>query len=143
MRIALSLLTLALLVFGGHALASGDDDTAGQATSKDAQQLDRLKARLDALEMETAYLRSREAALTAYVLLNERRAFGLQALAAKARTEGFENKKIPAPSRVTLMAGLDGYARSLVTNLPKLTKQDAARLKKLTAFRRLKRIDSK
>jgi len=142
MRIALGLLTLTLLIFGGHALASGDDvepgKSAGEPARKAAGTMKQLKLRLEALEMETAYLRSREAALTAYVLLNEQRGRSLDAVTTKAREQGFEKSKTPTPSRITLLTGLEGFAASLSVRLPALTKEEAALLKKLTAFRRLK-----
>ena len=103
--------------------------------------MEQLKERLAALEMETAYLRSREAALTTYILLNEQRANALTAVGAKARQEGFENRKTPTPSRVTLLRGIEALATSLYIQLPTPTKEEASLLKKLAAFRRLKQLD--
>jgi hypothetical protein len=138
MRIALALLTASLLVFSVHALASGDEPEAAGADD-----IADLKARIEALEIEGSYLRSREQALTRYILLNEQRADGLSALIAKVRREGFENKSIPAPSRVSLMAGLDGLAGSLRASLPVVSRDEVALLKKATAHRKLHRLDTK
>ena len=85
MRIAIGLLTALLLVFCVHTLATGDegaDGTPGGDAASNAEQISELKARIEALEIESRYLQSRELALTRYVLLNARRADGLNAACA-------------------------------------------------------------
>jgi hypothetical protein len=141
MRIALGLLTALLLVFCVHTLATGDEggDTPGSdgASSVNAEDIRELRARIEALELESRLLRSRDVTLTTYVLLNERRANVLNALVAKARKEGFENNRIPAPSRVSLLAGLDALADDMRDDLPRLTKDEQTLIKKLKVHRKM------
>ena len=148
MRTALGLLTALLLVLGVHALASGDEPApadepaAGDeaVSAADAEAFKRLEARVEALELEAQYLRSREAALTRYILLNRKRSEGMNRVVAKAREQGFENNRIPAPSRITLLAGLDSLAGSMRSELPELTRAESSLLKKATAHRKLHQI---
>ena len=129
MRIAHSLLLATALVLGAHALASGDESGGDD--------MDQMKARLDALELETEYLRSREAALTNYIMLNKARSNAMLRSIRKTRDEGFEMNRIPAPSRVTLMSGLEVMAASLQKDLPTVSKSEGALLKKADATRKL------
>ena len=149
MRIVFGILTISCLLLGLHALALGDDSDGGPETATetpapapaatdtapagDAQALRRLSLRLEALELQVEYLASREESLTQYVLANEQRARGLELLAANMRKLGFENRKIPVDSRIALLKGLEGMAKSLRQDLPKLTKEQASQLKKLRA----------
>lgn len=151
MRIVFGILTISCLLLGLHALALGDDSDGGPETATetpapapapaatnaapagDAEALRRLSLRLEALELRVKYLASREESLTQYVLANEQRAKGLDLLAANVRKLGFENRKIPVDSRIALLKGLEGMAKSLRQDLPKLTKEQANQLKKLRA----------
>jgi hypothetical protein len=123
--ITFSLILGSMLVFAAQGLARGGEDEA----STPAAQLKVLRAEVDGLQKEVRYLRSREDALTRYAVANEARAAGLQAMVKKARIEGFEANRIPANSRVTLMAGLEKLAASLRADLPKLTKKQTVMLK--------------
>ncbi len=121
MRILASLLLVSTVVLGVNALATGDD--AKPTTDK----------RLDALETQVDYLRSREAALSAYVLRNAARADALDALVTKVTKEGFTKRAIPTTSRESLLAGLKALAADLRQDLPELTEEETLALKKLEA----------
>ena len=148
MRIAVGLLTITLLVLGVHTLARGDDGDAGggQATAAPgaapaADDVKVLRARLEALELEVAFLRAREEAVTAYLLQGKERSESFAATGAQARQQGFEHSKTPTPSRVTLLRGLEAVWKSVGTDLPDRTKEDRALLKRITAHRKLNRLD--
>ena len=85
------------------------------------------------LEFQVEYLRAREVALTKYVLLNERRAAGLEDIARRSRAAGFEAKSIAVDSRRILLGGLETLAASLRKDLPALTREEQLLLKKIQA----------
>ena len=124
MRSSTHSLTLGLvlgtaLVFGVQFFASGsahgDEEEAAAVKPSDVKA---MRAQIGALQKQVEYLRSREDALTAYVLANDARAASFQDYVKKARTQGFLNKAIPAESRTTLLLGLDGLAESMRAELP-------------------------
>lgn len=121
---ALALATAVLVVLGAHVLAG-----AGEPSPMEG-----LIRRVELLESQAAYLRAREASLSAYVLANGTRAKDLIALADKAETEGFTSKALPAASRETLLAGLRAMAASLSEGLPALTPEETRLLKHLEAL---------
>lgn len=121
MRIATTLVVLIVLVFGIFAVARAREDEAEKKS---------LDEQIEALEVQVEYLRSREKALTAYVLLNEKRAAGLEVVARRSRAAGFEANRIPVDSRRILLRGMEDLARSLRQDLPAVTKVERALLKK-------------
>lgn len=121
---ALVLGTAVLLVLGAHVLAGADEPARDAA----------LQRRVEVLEGYVEYLRSREAALTGYLLANEGRAADLEALADQAAREGFTARSIPAASRETLLAGLRAMAASLREGLPAPTPEERQRLKRIEAL---------
>jgi len=133
MRIALGLLTVTLLILGAHTLAQGDDASGGD-------DMESLKARVEALEYETEYLRSREAALTTYILANETRSKLFAAAGARARAEGYEKNRNPVPAREAFLRGSEAVWASMGTDLPAVTKDQSGLLKRADAHRRLKRV---
>ena len=144
MRIAITTLAVLVLTFGAFSLARGDDDAAGKtAAGKKAggtkaveNALVKMQAEMTALRMEVGYLRDREAALSAYILKNDERGRGLQAVVQRARAAGFEANRIPVDSRKILLGGLEAAAVSIGRGLPALTESQAGLLKKLAAFRK-------
>ena len=137
MRIALVILTVLVLTFGFLAFAQGDE--ALPAVTPKA--LAELTARVEALQAEVEYLRSREDALRAYVLANDQRAKGLMDVVARARRAGFEANRIPVDSRKILMSGLEAAAKSLQKGLPAVTPAEAKLLKQITRLRRAAKLD--
>ncbi len=131
MRFALITLSLLAITFGGISLARGED---GSANAGDAIKV--LGAHIRALETEVAYLRSRETALSAYVLQNDTRGAGLAQVVTRARRAGFEANRIPVDSRKILLAGLAAAADSIRTGLPALTPAETALLAKLAKERK-------
>ena len=121
MRIVTSLLVLVVLVLGAFAVARAHDDPSEKKLLQD---------RLEALEAQVEYLRAREQALTGYVLQNAQRAEGLEEVARRARLAGFEANRVPVDSRKILLKGMESLAVSLRQDLPKLTKEQQALLKK-------------
>ena len=118
MRVIVCTLLLLPLVLGVAVLgARGDSGEIDRSTLE-------LNDRVKALELEVKYLRSRDLVLTQYVLGNEARAKGLDDIAAKCRSEGFTNNKIPAPSRVTLLNGMNALATHMRKDLPAVTKDE-------------------
>ncbi len=83
-----------------------------------------VERRLKALETEVAYLRSREEAVSRYVLANSQRSTHLQQLAADLVRLGFTARAVPAESREALVAGLRGVANSLSEGLPYASKEE-------------------
>jgi hypothetical protein len=126
MRITASLLFLAALTAGTLAVVHADEGT---------EAADPIALRIEALEMEVEHLRSREQALTAYVVKNEARARGLEEVARRARVAGFEANRIPVESRQILLKGIEGMAASLRDGLPVPSKADEAAAEKIAAFR--------
>ena len=137
MRIAIVTSTLFVLIFGAFALAQGDE-ALPPVTPK---AFDELSSRVDALQAEVEFLRSRESTLRAYVLQNDQRAKGLMDVVARARRAGFEAAKIPVESRKILMSGLEGAAKSLRTGLPAVTPEEAKMLREVTRLRRAAGLD--
>jgi hypothetical protein len=80
--------------------------------------------RLEVLERQVAYLRSREAKHTVYMLKNADRAEGLRRLAADLRAGGFAAAANPSPTRERLLVGLEALAESLKRDLPVETTQE-------------------
>jgi len=118
MRVIVCTLLLLPLILGVAVLgARGDSAEIDRSTLE-------LTDRVKALELEVKYLRSRELVLTQYVLGNEARAKGLDDIAARCRAEGFTNNKIPAPSRVTLLNGMNALATHMSKDLPAVTKEE-------------------
>ncbi len=121
MRVLASILLVSTFVLGWHALAGGDEGEPPTAK------------RLETLELQVEYLRSREASLSAYVLRNADRAAALERLATKMRAEGFTKRAIPVSSRESLLNGLSALAKDLARDLPALTDVEQVQLKKLAA----------
>ncbi len=125
MRVIVCTLLLMPLVLGVAVLAArGDDGEIDRSTLE-------LKDRVKALELEVQYLRSRDKAITAYVLGNEARAKGLDDIASKCRREGFTQRAIPADSRETLLQGMNALATHMRKDLPAITKEEAALLEQM------------
>ena len=80
MRIAITTLAVLVLTFGAFSLASGDDKKDEKRANK---ALVKMRAQLEALQMEVSYLRQREAAVSGYVLKNEARGRGLKAVVTR------------------------------------------------------------
>ena len=125
MRIALATLTALALTFGAFALARGDEAAESEVTVKAFQA---LRARVDALQAEVGFLRSREEALRTYVLANDKRGQGLEQVVTRARAAGFEARTIPEESRRVLMDGLLAAAQSIRAGLPNLTPEESKQL---------------
>ncbi len=133
MRIAITTLAVLVLTFGAFSLARGDDEADPKNENKE---LVKMRAQIEALQMEVGYLRDRETALSSYVLKNEARGRGLKAVVQKSRAAGFEANRIPVDSRKILLGGLEAAAVSIGKDLPAVTKEQTDQLKKLAAFRR-------
>ncbi len=138
MRIALTMLTATVLILGAFALAQGDEAAPTEVTPKAFKA---LEARVEALQAEVTFLRSREETLRAYVLKNGQRARGLLDVVARARRAGFEASKIPVDSRRILLAGLEAAANSLRQGLPKVSDQEARMMKEAARLRRAAGMD--
>ena len=129
MRVLVSLLTVATILLSVHALAVGDDPQPARSTLKTEQ-------RLKVLELEVELLRSREAALTSYMMANRERAKGLDFLAKEVRRLGFETARIQISSRRALLAGLEEMALAMVSGLPETSTEEEVLLKQLDALLR-------
>src|SRR5262245_50042261 len=112
MRAFATLCLLAVVILGVATWARGDDDPADAG----------LRHRVETLELQVKYLTARETALTAYVLANEQRSAGLTEMARDARALGFAAAAVPAQSRERILAGFEAMARSLLADLPHVTK---------------------
>lgn len=123
MRVLASTLLVSTILLGLHALAQGDEGELA------------MKKRLEALELQVEYLKSREASLTTYVLGNAERADSLEQLVTRVRSEGFTKRAIPAPSREALLAGLEELAKDLKKDLPERTEKEELQLKKIGALK--------
>lgn len=128
MRFLTLVLTIGVLVLGAHALARGQDEPADS-------ELAQLKKKVLKLELQVQYLLEREAAVTKYVLEDEKRGAGLEQMVGRMREQGYENRSIPAESRQTLTRGLVTLGQSLRTDLPAVTDKQAAFLKKAELIR--------
>ncbi|MDA1194138.1 MAG: hypothetical protein O2894_03055 [Planctomycetota bacterium] len=117
----------------GSGLAHGDDEEAGVR----AKDFKALQVQVAGLQAQVAFLRAREESLTTYLLANEGRADGIDRIVKATRQQGFENKSIPAESRVTLLAGFEALAASLRDGIPAHSKDEARML------RELQRLDTK
>ncbi len=122
----LGLLAVSLLVVGATlglaGLAHGaDDDAAGPVKPAAFKE---LRAKVESLEKDVAYLRAREESLTRYIVGNEALAGALEAAVKRSRSQGFENKAMPAESRVTLLRALEDMAHNLRKNVPVLSKEE-------------------
>jgi hypothetical protein len=118
-----------LLVFAAQGFARGDEGEAKEAASVKPATVKALRQRVDALEAQIHYLRSREVALTRYVLGNEVRAAGIMQVVRQARVEGFEARSIPVSSRKTLLSGMESMAASLRSDLPEISRAEEGMLK--------------
>jgi len=139
----------ALAVHAVAARADGEDAPAPAPQPDPAPVADPSDpgARLDAMyarhERETAvlrteieYLRSREAALTRYVLAMNATSSAVKANVASARREGFEAAAVPAPSRITVLRALEQLAADLTGALPVPSANENALQRKIEALRR-------
>lgn len=127
---------LFVALFAGIALASvyaAGGFPAAQA-HEDADAKKALEDKIEVLALQVEYLRAREAALTKYVLLNEKRAAGLEEIARRSRAAGFESRSIAVDSRRILLGGIESLAVSLRKDLPALTREDELLLKKIKAL---------
>lgn len=115
MRITILILTLAVLFMAAHSLARGADEDGGDARA--------LQRRVQALEHQVAYLLSREADLTAYLLTHETVGADVEAAVTAADRQGFTQGAIPTDSRVSLLEGLRAFGRALQKGLPEITKK--------------------
>ncbi len=122
-----------LLVFAAQGFARGDEEEAKEPAAVKPADVSALRMRVNALEAQIQYLRSRDEALTRYVLGNEARADGIAQVVKRARAEGFEAKSIPPASRKTLLGGMESMAASLRTDLPAISKEEARMLKAIKA----------
>ncbi|MDJ0975030.1 MAG: hypothetical protein QNJ98_11260 [Planctomycetota bacterium] len=123
MRVLATILLVSTVVLGVHTLAQSDD---GQPA---------MLKRVQALELQVEYLRSREASVSAYVLRNGERAAQLEQLVTKVRAEGFTKRAIPAPSREALLSGLNELAKDLAKDLPAPTDKEQLMLKRIGAMK--------
>lgn len=131
MRIAITTLAVLVLTFGAFSLASGDDDQKAEN-----KELVKMRAQIEALQLEVRYLRERESDVSGYILKNEARGQGLKAVVQKSRAAGFEANRIPVDSRKILLGGLEAAATSIGTGLPAVTKDQSDLLAKLAKFRK-------
>lgn len=120
MRTAVCLLAVTSLLLGAHTLAQGEDG-----------EMKKLKDRLHDCEYQLKYLRSRERAMTAYMLMNSRRADGLDWIAARTTELGFTNAAITPASREFLLDGLTKLAGSLREDLPVVSEEEMDFLKQV------------
>jgi hypothetical protein len=130
--IALGLVLGTLLVVAANTLVRADEGKEGDEKAA----LAKIQGRLDAAEAELGYLRSREKALSTYVLDNEQRARDLRQLAGRMRSLGFEARQIPADSRIALLRGLESLADSLGQHLPKVTRSEQQLLREAEKARK-------
>jgi hypothetical protein len=118
----LVLLVVPLLVLGGLTGLARGEDPAPAAPPIDNEAL--LK-QIHVLQREVAYLRSREARTSEYLLKHADRSDALKRMTAEMRTLGFTAAAIPAPARERLLTGLDAAADSLKKDLPVVTAEEA------------------
>ena len=137
----------ALAVHAVSARADGEEAPAPAPVPAPAADPSDPGARLDALsaryERETAvlrseieYLKSREAALTKYVLGMNGTSSAVRTNVAAARREGFEAAAISAPSRVTVLRTLDQLAADLTGSLPVPSAAETALRRRIEELRR-------
>jgi len=128
MRFLTLVLTIGVLVLGAHVLARGQDEPADSEVAQ-------LKKKVLKLELQVQYLLQRETALTQAVLVDGTRGADIERMVRTMRQQGYENRSIPAESRQTLTAGLEALAKSLQTDLPAVTEEQAGILKKAQLVR--------
>jgi hypothetical protein len=128
MRRFAHVLVLALLVLAAYAVARADEP-AGDPVERLQQQVQALETRVGALAGEVAYLRSREADLTAFALGHAAWSQDLLALVGRAESQGFLQRAIPVESRQTLLEALKGFAAALGKGLPAVTKAQEQQLR--------------
>lgn len=124
MSLTLGLVLGTALVIGAQLAGSAfgdEEEVAGVSPRK----LQVLEAQVGALQKQVEYLRSREAALTAYVLANDDRGASLQSALERARREGYLARAISSKSREALMKGLTELAADLRSELPAPTRAEA------------------
>ncbi len=141
-------LGLALGALAVHAVSARADGEAAPAPapapaadpSDPGARLDAMLARYEresaVLRTEIEFLKSREAALTKYVLAMNGTAASVKTNVAMARREGFEAAAISAPSRVAVLRALDQLAADLVGALPVPSANDVAMIRKIEDLRR-------
>jgi hypothetical protein len=128
MRTTVVLACSALLVAGLGALApllAEDGPTATDPVVK------ALQEKVQKLERQVEYLRSREDATTRYVLAHQKRSEILGLMLDDAVRLGFTARALPAESRERVVGGLREFAAALVADLPLPTRAEAALLKDL------------
>lgn len=139
-------LGLALGALAVHAVAArADGDGAPAPVAADPSdpgaRLDAMTARYEretaVLRTEIDYLKSREEALTKYVLAMTGTSTAVKANVATARRDGFENAAIPASSRVAVLRTLDQLAADLAGALPVPTANEIALRRKFEELRRV------
>lgn len=123
MRTAVALVCLVALLVGASTLARGENG------ARDPD-LEALQKQVEVLEQQVAYLLQREASLTLHALRSEERGRAVQDMVARMRAQGFQNRAIPAESRETLLAGLAQLGKDLQEELPKVTKEQMALLRR-------------
>jgi hypothetical protein len=141
-RLAVCVTLVAIVVAGGLAVraladeqpsptpkepagAGGTSSGAGAApTGSDPLAAESMLRRIELLELQTTYLASRERSLTADVLDMKERGAPRDGALRRVRGEGFTAGAISAPSRESLVAGLEGLARDLQRELPALSKEE-------------------
>lgn len=135
-RLPLVLLLGIALVLGVGLLPSGPAHGDDEVETVKASDVKALTDQVAALQKQVEYLRSRETALSAYVLAHDVRAAALQKSVALSREQGFLKRAIPEDSRTALLAGLNDLARSLRVELPALTSEQARMRKQADAATR-------
>ena len=119
---ALVLLLVPLVVLGGLAGFAHGEDPAPAPVPVDNEVL--LK-QIQLLQRDVAYLRSRDARITTYILRNSERADAMKRLVGELRTAGFTAAANPAPARERLLTGLESMADSLKKDLPVVSTEEA------------------
>jgi hypothetical protein len=99
------------------------------------EELKAMRLNLKRLELEVAYLLSREKTMTTYVLEHAERSRSLLEALEATRRQGFTQGAFPAPSREALLAGLEDLARRLVRGLPVITREETALLEEAARLR--------
>lgn len=133
----LALLLGTALVLGAGLLPSGPAHGADEDEEVvKASDVKALREQVAALQKQVEYLRSRETALTAYVLANDVRGAALQKSMAISRDQGFLKRAIPENSRTALLEGLIDLGRTMRAELPEVTGEQARMRKQADAATR-------
>lgn len=139
--LGLALGALAVRAVAARADGEGAPAPAPAADPADpGARLDAMQARyerdLAVLRTELDYLKSREAALSKYVLAMSGTSSAVKTNVAVARREGFEAAAFPAPSRVAVLRALDQLAADLSGALPVPTPNETAMRRTIEELRR-------